>query len=559
VEQSIACSGSNGTVTLQAESIPFADIPGQSRLFLQYQSDPLSLKKFYPSAVSSHTQIADRIPVVLANHKTDRGALCDALAETNRGIGAGEKVFENIDLLRDPGCVAVVTGQQAGLFTGPLYTLYKALSAVRGSECLRGRGFHAVPVFWVASEDHDFEEVSKAVVLNGESHLAEIESETSHKDNVPVGLIELDESVEKTLDLLFSSLRSTEFSELVKSLLRDAWSTGTPFGKAFAKMLTALTAAQGLIILDPLQGKIKELAKPIYVEAINKADQVVGALLRRSKELLDDGYEPQVAITEDYFPLFWHAADGQRLALRKTSKGTYKVKGADAEFSREELARTASDEPGRFSPNVVLRSVVQDYLLPTVCYFGGGAEVAYFAQNSEVYRVLGRPVTPILHRQSFSVVETKHRRTMQKYGLTFTDLFRGLDELLPRIVDDFLDREIAETFADVEEKINAQLSRLDRELTEIDPTLADNLATRRRKIAYHIAALRDKARRVELNKDKEIRRRIEALFESLVPNGGLQERTLNIAYFLNQYGTKFVDWMYRATDLDDSSHRVIYF
>jgi uncharacterized protein YllA (UPF0747 family) len=206
----------------------------------------------------------------------------------------------------------------------------------------------------------------------------------------------------------------------------------------------------------------------------------------------------------------------------------------------------------------VLRPVVQDFLFPTVCYFGGGAEISYFAQNSEVYRCMDRPVTPILHRQSFTVVESRVRRTMKSYDIAFTDLFKGLDALLPKIVDEFLDRKTAGTFAEVEEIINTQLNRLDRELSSIDPTLAANLATRRRKIVYHIAALQKKYRAAELRKDETTHHRIESMFRSLLPNMHLQERTLNVSYFLDQHGKKFVDWMYRSVDLDDRSHRVLY-
>jgi bacillithiol biosynthesis cysteine-adding enzyme BshC len=558
VEQEIACPGSNGNVILRTESVPFADIPGQSKLFLRYLDDPLSLKKFYPAAVSDHTQISERIPEVLSNYSTDRNALCDALDDINRAVGAGEKVFANISLLRDDDCVAVFTGQQAGLFTGPLYTIYKALSAVRAAECLRGRGFKVVPVFWVATEDHDFAEVAEAYVLDASSGLERVESAATHNENEPVGSVKLDSSVSSTISDLFASLRSTEFSAEVRQLVENAYCKGTGFGTAFGKLLAALTAEYGLIIVDPLHRELKRLAAPIYREAILRSRDIVDALLQRDAEIKAAGFEPQVAVGEDYFPLFWHSVDGQRLALRSTSNGTFKARAVNREFTIETLAATAEKEPWRFSPSVVLRPVVQDFLFPTRCYFGGGAEISYLAQNSEVYRCLDRPVTTILHRQSFTVVEARHQRTMEKYELRFRDLFEGFENLLPRIVDEFLDRGTARTFAEVEEVINTQLNRLDRELSDIDPTLAANLATRRRKIIYHIAALQKKFRRFEIEKDETVRRRIESLFVSLLPKGALQERTLNVAYFLNQYGPRFVDWMYRASDLGDRSHRVIY-
>ena len=558
MEQEIACPGSNGDVILRTESIPFAHIPGQSKLFVKYQEDPLSLRRFYPSAVASHSEIAERIPTVLSNFTTDRDALCNALEEINRTTGSGKKAFENISLLRDDDCVAVLTGQQAGLFAGPLYTIYKALSAIRAAECLRGRGFKAVPVFWVATEDHDFEEVAETFVINSRSELARFESTPPHYENEPVGDIAFDESVSQTLTALFESLSHTEFTSGLREVVERAYSSGEKFGTACGEFLAALTVESGLIIVDPLHRGLKQLAAPIYREAVLRSRNIVDALLARNREIASAGYEPQVAFGDDYFPLFWHSEDGQRLALRRTVNGTLKAKGTARELTIDELALLAENEPWSLSPSVVLRPVVQDYLFPTVCYFGGGAEISYFAQNSEVYRCLDRPVTTILHRQSFTVVEPKHRRTLKTYELAFPDLFNGFDQLLPRIVDEFLDRDTARTFAEVEENINTQLNRLDRELSEADPTLAENLATRRRKIMYHIAALQKKFRKFEIEKDETVRRRIESLFTALLPKDALQERTLNIAYFLNQYGPNFVDWMYRATDLDDRSHRVIY-
>lgn len=559
MEQEIACPSSNGTVILRAESIPFSQIPGQSRLFAEYQRDPLSLKKYYPSAVISHTQIADRISEVLANHRSDRDLLCDALEEINRNFGASETTLAHIAMLREPDAVAVVTGQQAGLFSGPLYTIYKALSAIRTAECLRGRGYKAVPVFWVATEDHDFEEVSKTYVLNRDGDLAGLGTEPKHcYENLPVGYIKLDESIRATINSLFDELTPTEFTDEVRELIDSTWATEEYFGDAFGKLLAKLTADYGLIILCPLNGKLKQLAAPLYVEAIRRSAEIVEALRRRSAELVADGYTAQVLIGEDYFPLFWQAKDDTRNALKRSEKGTFRTKDGSREFTLDELAEIAGREPTRFSPSVVLRSVVQDYILPTVCYFGGAAEIAYFAQSAEVYRVLERPVTPILHRQSFTFVEPKHAKTLKKYELQLPDLFKGIEVLLPQIVETHINRDSALVFAEVEERISAELERLDQELSKIDPTLVENLAKRRKKIIYHIEALRRRFHNVQVRKDEVIHKQIQTMFAALLPNRHLQERSLNVTYFINRYGTGFIDWIYNSVDLDDKAHRVIY-
>jgi len=544
---------------LQIKSLPFNEVPGQSRLFLDYLEKPLELKKYYPAVVESHAEIADRIPEILANYKTDRGKLCEILDHINRACGAGDKTFENIELLRDSECVAVLTGQQSGLFTGPLYTIYKALSAVKTAEFLCARGYKAVPVFWSASEDHDFEEVSKAFVIGKQGDLKELKY-ISHEspENLPVGYIELEERINQTVDELFNNLELTEFSEESRKIIEECWHSGEFFGNAFLKLLSRIFSKYGLIFFDPLDKRLKQLAKPLIVEAIEKSDEIVSALRKRSDELVADGYHAQVLIGEDYFPLFWQADDKTRNALKKNRRGNFQTKDNTQEFNINELAEIAAREPERFSPSVVLRPVVQDYLLPTICYFGGGAEIAYFAQNSEVYRLLNRPAAKILHRQSFTVVETRHRRTMKRYDLSFKDLFGEKDVVLSKIVEEFLNKETARLFAEAEEKINIELNRLDQNLSQIEATLSENLAKRRRKILYHIGAMRHKFHLSQVRRDETVRRRIESMFTALTPHHQLQERTLNISYFLNRYGTNFIDWLYEAVDLEDKAHRIIY-
>ena len=558
MQQQIACQSKHGEVILHAESVPFSEIPGQSKLFNKYQTDPLSLKRYYSTVVGSQSDLAGRVPEVLANYKADREILSDALKEINLKFGASEKTFRNIELLRSPDSVAVVTGQQAGLFSGPLYTIYKALSAVREAECLTEQGIKAVPVFWVATEDHDFEEVSKTYVIGRTGEL--VESATAPKncyENLPVGYIKLDDSIRPVITDLIESLPPTEFTEEVRELVEETWVSGEYFGDAFGKLLTKLVGKYGLIILCPLNGKLKRLAAPIYVEAIKRSAKIVDALIARSSEIVDDGYTAQVLVGEDYFPLFWQGSDDKRNALKKIKNGTFRTKDGAKEFTLNELAEIAANEPGRFSPSVVLRSVVQDYILPTVCYFGGAAEIAYFAQSNEVYRILDRPATNIFHRQSFTFIESKHAKTLDRYNLKLTDLFEGFEKILPQIVEQYLNAGTSKTFADVEEKITEQLEKLDRELSMIDPSLIENLAKRRPKVLHHISALRNKFNNVEVRKDEVIRQQIDSMFINLLPHKHLQERSLNVIHFLNRYGFNFIDWIYDVIALEDKSHRVV--
>ncbi len=396
-------------------------------------------------------------------------------------------------------------------------------------------------------------------VIDGGQKLVELRVSTDEtaRDR-SVGRIDLDRSISAVVDELFAFLPATEFTEDLRRQLGLSWVEGRQLGDAFGTFLTRLLGKYGLIIVDPLDDSLKQLSASIYSKAIKRSAEIVSALTARSAELVGDGYHAQVLVEKDYFPLFWQTDDGRRVALRSIGDGRLQVKGEKTSFTETELTERALSEPDRFSPGVMLRPVVQDYLFPTVCYFGGGAEIAYFAQNSEVYRILERPVTPILHRQSFTVIEAKHARTLEKYELEFADLFVGESKLVPGIVDKFIDPNTAKIFAEVEANISTELNRLDQALSQVDVTLAANLATRRRKIVYHIGALQRKYQLRRAEKDETIGRRIGSAFTSLLPKGHLQERTLNITSFLDRFGPNFIDMTYDSIDLDDKGHRVVY-
>jgi bacillithiol biosynthesis cysteine-adding enzyme BshC len=554
-----ACYSTPEEAGLRVETLPFERIPHQTRLFLDYLRDPLALRRFYPSAVRFHHELAERAPEVLDSYKTDRRALCDALEAMNRSWGATDETLANIARLREADCLAVVSGQQAGLFTGPLYTIYKALSAVKLAGCLTQRGTAAVPVFWIATEDHDFAEVATAEFIGCDCRLASVGVPPSmHAENEPVGSVRLDDSIDETIKRLLDVLPSTEFIPEIESLLRETWKPGTGYGEAFARMMTRILGRYGLILLDPLDASLKQLAAPLYAEAARHAPLIASALVERSRELEAAGYHAQVATSENAFPLFLHTENGTRHAVTRTSDGHYKMKNTRDEYTAEELSLMAEREPQRFSPNVTLRAVVQDYLLPTVAYFGGAAEIAYFAQTAEVYRVLSRPATPILPRASLTVVERHTWRTLERYGLSLSDLFEGVDAVLARVVEEHLGTETAQTFDRTEESINRELNALEEQLRAVDPTLADALETGRRKINYQLEGLRSRFHRAQMGRDRAAHRQLERAFAALYPDKTLQERHINITSLLARHGSYVVNWVYDAINLGSPDHQIVY-
>lgn len=554
-----ACYSTPEESGLRVESLPFDLIPHQSSLFLDYLKDPVALRKFYPAAVRFHHELQHRVPEVLAAYRVDRSRVCDALAAMNTRWGAGEATLKNIELLREADCIAVVSGQQAGLFTGPLYTIYKALTAVKLAGCLQQRNTKAVPVFWIAAEDHDFAEVAKAELIGRDCQLKSVAvSSDLHREGQPVGQVKLDESISTVVNELFELLPASEFAADMKALVDNAWQPGRGYADSFATMMTALLGRYGLIFLDPLDPELKQVAAPLYSEAARRAPEIASALEERSAELERAGYHAQVLATANSFPLFLHDEEGRRHAVVRVESGKYKTKDAGQEYTADDLAALALEQPQRFSPNVTLRAVVQDYLLPTIAYYGGAAEIAYFAQTAEVYRVLERPATPILPRSGLTMIEHHTGRVLGRYNLTLADFLEGLEPVMKRVVEEHLAADSAKLFADAEQNMNHELDRLRQELQAIDPTLANALETGRKKINYQLDGLKQRFIRAQMTRDEAAHRQLQRAFDQLYPHKDLQERHINITSLLARHGTYVIEWIFNAINLGSNEHQVVY-
>lgn len=540
------------------EKLPFDKIPNQSKLFLEFLESQSALETFYPAAVQKIDDLPARVSDVLANYTTSRDKLADALLEANQLWQAAPQTLENIERLRQSDCVAVVTGQQAGLFTGALYTVYKAFSIVKAAEKLRARGVNAVPIFWIASEDHDFAEVAETFVLDRENRLVKIEIETdAANENLPVGKILTDDSMKIAVEQLFDRLPKTELTAQLRDLIAETYQPNRSLSECFARLMTKLFGKSGLILLDPLDANLKNLAAPIYELAVKRSAEITNGLIEQNRKLAEQGFHQQIKVENDSFPFFLFDADGKRAALERANE-KIKVKKQKTEFALEDLIRIASENPQRLSPNATLRAAVQDFLLPTVCYFGGAAEVAYFAQTAPVYKILERPPTAVFHRASLSVVEPNVRRTFEKYDLSFADFFAKPEALQAKIVGEYLNSDAAEVFRAAEENIRIQLDRLNQSLATIDRTLADNLANRRKKILWHINALQNKFVKAEMRRSETANRRLETAFAQIYPRAALQERSLNVVWLFALHGENVLEWIYQAIDVDAKEHQILY-
>jgi bacillithiol biosynthesis cysteine-adding enzyme BshC len=539
----------------------FTEIPGSSKLFLDFLHNNETLKIFYPSlknATSSNLieNILSDISYVI-RPKDHRELVATILLEQNSALDCSEKTLENINLLKDPSSVAIITGQQAGLFGGPLYTVYKALTAIKLAEELNSKGQKAIPIFWVASEDHDFEEVSFLNVINKEGHLSKIKhSAKGNLGQTSVGNLAIAQEIEENLSELFASLPQSEFIETLEKDLRECYKAEKGFAKAFGQLIAKLFANYGIVLIDPLDKKLKEIAKPIFEEAINKSQEIAEKLSKRSQELESMGYHAQVYTSLD-MATFFIVDNDSRNAL-KLKDGNFTFKHSDVTKTKNELLIQLEENPSSFSPNVMLRPIMQDYLLPTAVYIGGPAEVAYFAQISSIYHFFPVTFPTILARNSFTIIPTRENNLLEKWKLEFIDLFAGLEGLKRKVLENNLDKETSKIFEETNELFQSQLDKLQSALLKIDPSLAEALKGGKDKIFYQINNLHTRFINNNAKREETLVKQVERTFNLLFPHKNLQERELNIYHFLARYGVEFIDLLYKNTHPENKKHVVLY-
>ncbi|HEY4710294.1 MAG TPA: bacillithiol biosynthesis cysteine-adding enzyme BshC [Candidatus Acidoferrales bacterium] len=536
------------TGLMESHCIPFREIPHTTKLFATFLEDFSRVSSYY-----AHPPTSGGIEAAAREVPADavlRRSVVEILREQNCRFAPGNKLdsatSKNLDRLAS-GAVAIVTGQQVGLFSGPVFSLYKALSTIRCAEQTTGRGIDAVPIFWLATEDHDLAEVNHTF-WNTRNGLARYELPAKAEDTGRhVGEVALGDEIESLVATAAGTLEGAYAAE-VAGALRESYRPGETYGSAFGKLLARLFAGRGIIFIDPLDARFHRLAAPVYLRALGEAEALREALLVRSKELEAAGFHDQVKVTHESTLLFYKVA-GRREPLRNRSG---KFFAGEAEFTRAQLDAALGTSPESFTPSALLRPVVQDTLLPTAAYFGGPAEVAYLAQSQVLYRkILGR-MSAIVPRASFTIIEPPIARFLAQYGLEIRDLFAGPQHLRAKMEQKSLPAALSSRFDESEQTIRATLKAYEEPLGLLDSTLLEALHASERKMLHQIEQLKGKVARAENFRSGILDRHERILLDSLYPDGGLQERTLCGLPLLASIGPGLLDDLAALSSIPDS-------
>jgi bacillithiol biosynthesis cysteine-adding enzyme BshC len=553
---------------MEPECLPIATLPGTTALFRDYAdwsgaAAGSDVRRWYPSDPFS-MEWAKSSPQLEAGA---RSRLADELLRQADGFDAGGAVLANIERLKH-GAAAVVTGQQVGLFSGPLLTLLKAATAIRkAQDATKVSGREHVPVFWLASEDHDLAEVDEVKLLS-KTAVEKLELGLTERVAGPVGGLRVDNGNEEGHQRLQAELERA--SELlgwapVCDLLRECYAPDAKLAGAFGRLLTKVFAAFGLVVMDASTRSFHAMGARALRAAIEDADGLERALLARSNALEAAGYHAQVLVVPGHSLLFLIDAEtGARLPLRRTSEGAWKA-GAQA-YTVAELLGILETTPERLSPNALLRPVFQDCILPTAAYVGGPAEVAYFAQTAVVFeRVfasadkLGR-VTPVLPRLSATLIEPAVAAVMEAHEVSLTQVWEAktAEALAMRLGARAMPIEGKRKIAAVGHAMDTELAALTEYMTAMSADLGRAAGVSASKMRYQMNRLRRIAAAFEVQKEASLRKHAAAVMLSLLPEGHLQERVLGGVWFLARYGETLPALMVEHAGQECPGHRVIF-
>jgi len=539
-------------------------VPGIRPLAADYVQNFSALAPFYagdPASRDAWSSVIARRQAHVRNPK----AIADVVAAQQRRRGAPSAAIDAAARLADPRTVAIVTGQQAGLFGGPLYTLFKAITALKLADRIReDHGVPTVAVFWTDAEDHDWDEVRSCTILDPSLNPATVALDArAGTPALPVARVPVDGSIDPALSQLAESLPSTEFTPSLLADLRACYPPETGMADAFARWMEHVLGPHGLVVFDSSDAAAKPLVQDIFEKELSAPGETSRRAAAAGADLARRGYHAQVEPAADAVALFYFtstpdlkvgATYGERVPIR-SADGNVQI--GDRLVSRDELVAEARTTPARFSPNVLLRPIVQDALFPTAAYVAGPNELAYLGQLRGVYEHFGVPMPLMYPRATATLVDAAAARFLSKYDVPLETLQprddAGLNALLKTQIPEAVDRALAQAAT----SIDAAMTRLADAMPALDPTLEGAARNTLGRMQHDLQSLQNKVIQAAKRRDDTLRRQYTRTRAIAFPNGHAQERTIGFVSFLDQYGPALVDRLLTQLPLDLGHHWIL--
>ena len=527
--------------------------PWIRRLAADYAYDFGAVAPFFSGDPSDRTAWADAIARSQA-YERRRADIAAVIAGQQQRRNAPPRAREAGRLLADSRTVAIVTGQQAGLFGGPLFTLLKALTALKlANQVARDHSVPVVAIFWIDAEDHDWEEIRSCTVFDADLTPRAVSlPPRPGAEPAPVATIKLDDAVVGVLDETERVLPPTAFREDLLAELRRSYAPGTGMADAFGQWLEQVLGGRGLVVYDSSDARSKPLVSSVFARELSMPGQTVKLASLAGSDLIARGYHAQVHPQDDSAALF--RIEGGRRAIRRQD-GQFIV--GDERFPTDALLRQATERPTGFSPNVLLRPVVQDTIFPTICYVAGPNELAYLGQLRGVYQHFGVPMPLMYPRASATLLDSAAVRFLTKYKLPLEALQAQDEAALNELLRAQIPPVVEESFTVASQTIEQQMTRLVEAIPALDPTLEGAARSTLARMQHDLQTLHGKMIQAAKRRDETLRRQFIRARALAFPGGHAQERTIGFVSFLNQYGPALVERLDEELPLDLGRHWIV--
>jgi bacillithiol biosynthesis cysteine-adding enzyme BshC len=550
-ESSTSADGPSVRIPVDVRRFPWI-----RRLAADYAYDFRAVAPFFSGDPSDRGAWANAI-ARSQTHDRRRADIAAVIARQQERRQAPTQAREAARLLADAHTVAIVTGQQAGLFGGPLFTLLKALTALKLAEQVaRDHQVPAIAVFWIDAEDHDWEEVRSCTVFDSELTPRTVSLPARPgADPVPVSTVRLDDTITRTLKELEAVLPATEFRDSMLDALRRAYAPGTGMADAFGRWIEDVLGPRGLVVYDSSDPASKPLVGQIFARELSMPGQTVKLAALAGSDLTARGYHAQVHAQDDSLALFHlDGTDKGRRAIRQQD-GRFVV--GDQQFAASALVSQATERPDGFSPNVLLRPIVQDTLFPTICYVAGPNELAYLGQLRGVYQHFGVPMPLFYPRATATLLDSAALRFLTKYKLPLEALQAQDEAALNELLKTQIPPAVEESFDEASAAIDTQMTRLMQAMPTLDPTLEGAARSTLERMQRDLQTLHGKMIQAAKRRDETLRRQFIHARALAFPGGHAQERTIGFLSFLNQYGPALVDRLDEELPLDLGRHWIV--
>ncbi|HEX3015810.1 MAG TPA: bacillithiol biosynthesis cysteine-adding enzyme BshC [Desulfobacteria bacterium] len=528
----------------------------QNALVNDYLYNFSAVREFFTYDPFSSESFKRRHAYLTKKTNQNRESVVETLRDYNAKLGAGKQTMENIEALRQEDAVVVVTGQQAGILGGPLYTVYKALTAIQlAKKASAELGVPVIPLFWIASEDHDFGEINHVQVADreGQPHKVTLSYEPGGKYSI--GDIPVPE-IDGFLDELAALIPETEFKAEELGFFRASAAESDNLANWFGKILLRWLGTFGLVLVNPAERNFRSLERALFTAAINNSAQVNTLLHTANSALMAKDYPVTVEKDPANVNLFMYW-EKERLPLLLTGDG-YTLRGSDKRFTKQELIALIEQKPELFSPKVELRPLSQDELFPTLAYVGGPGEISYFAEYQEIYRLFGLEMPVIFPRANLTVLDGGTEKYINKYRLGLEDLLQRPEEIRTEFLAAADEFGIEGIFSSLTDKVSAAYAETIDAVQKLNPSLEKLGLENRERVLSQVHWLKEKTLQAHRQANDTFLRQFRKLCNGLAPRQQFQERFYGAIQLVFKYGPALFTQLGEVPLIDTQDHKLIF-